>query len=237
MRPRIGITCGYRANERGAGHYTALDAAYTEAVRAAGGRPVLIPPVLTTEELSEIVAELDGLLVSGGPDVRPHRFGQEPHPACVLMHERRDFVDFESLRLAEARGLPILAVCLGIQELNVHRGGTLYQHLPEQVRVDPPIAHRGADGFSFHPVRIEPDSRLAAVVGPHPIEVNSSHHQGLLAIGQGLRPTAWAPDGLIEAVEDPSRPFVIGVQWHPECMTDRPPHRALFEALVAAARG
>ncbi len=236
MRPKIGVTCGLRVYEKGKDLYIALDCDYVDAVRDAGGRAVLIPPVTTREEVREIVSEVDGLLVTGGPDIPPRRYGQEPHEKTVVMHERRDFVDFECLRLADEGDLPLLAICLGIQELNVHRGGTLYQHLPEQMTAVPSILHRGDGTFSYHPVRVEPGSRLYSIVGDRSIEVNSSHHQGLHQLGRGLRPTAWSPDGLIEAVEDPRRRFMLGVQWHPEAITDRPPHRALFAALVAAAR-
>jgi len=238
MRPRIGLTCGYRKYEKSDGHYTAIDRMYIDAVRMSGGRPVLIPPVTTPDEVEEIVADLDGLIVSGGPDIRADRYGQPPHPMTQVMNERRDFVDFECLRLADERDLPILAICLGIQELNVHRGGTLHQHVPDLTLTSSPpspIPHRGDGGFSYHDVRIEPGTRLSAIVGGSSLEVNSSHHQAICRPGRDLRPTAWSPDGLIEAVEDPSRRFVLGVQWHPEELTDRPPHKALFDALVHAA--
>lgn len=236
MRPRIGLTCGYRPDPKNADPFIALSVSYIDAVRDAGGLPVVIPPVTTRAEVEELLAGLDGLLVTGGPDIAPKRYGQEPHAKTVLMHERRDFVDFECLRAAETRDLPMLAICLGIQELNVHRGGTLHQHVPEQVTTTSPVLHRGENGFSYHPVRVDPDSRLFRIVGDRSIEVNSSHHQAICSLGRDLRPTAWSADGLIEAVEDPTRSFVVGVQWHPEDMADRPPHRALFAALVRAAR-
>jgi putative glutamine amidotransferase len=240
MRPRIGLTCGYRKYEKSDGHYTAIDRMYIDAVRMVGGRPVLIPPVTTLDEIEEIVAELDGLIVSGGPDIRAERYGDDSHPKTQAMNERREFVDFECLRLAEHRDLPVLAICLGIQELNVRRGGTLHQHVPDladAASATSPVPHRGDGGFSYHDVRIDPASRLREIVGACTLEVNSSHHQAISRPGQDLRPTAWSPDGLIEAVEDPKRRFVVGVQWHPEELTDREPHRALFAALVRSARG
>jgi putative glutamine amidotransferase len=235
MRPKIGITCGFMANGKGTGHSITLPRTYVDAVRMVGGRPVLIPPVTTREELDEILSELDGLLLSGGPDVRPDRYGKPKHPQTVVMHERREFVDFECLRWADERNLPTLAICLGVQELNVHRGGTLYQHVPEQVIAVPSVRHRGVDGSTHHDVAIESDSRLCRIAGRQSIEVNSSHHQAVLEVGRDLRPVAWSPDGLVEALEDPRRRFMLGVQWHPEGMTDREPHRALFAAMVKAA--
>lgn len=236
MRPRIGLTCGFTLNTKGTEHSVTLTRPYVDAVRAAGGRPVLIPPVTTREELDEIFGELEALVVTGGPDIKPSRYGQAAHPHTVLMDERRDFVDFECLRLADECDVPTLAICLGLQELNVHRGGTLYQHVPEQVVAAPPIPHRGNDGYSYHRVIVEPTSTVCRIVGGQSIEVNSSHHQAVLEPGRNLRPVAWSPDGLIEAIEDPSRPFVVGVQWHPEALATEPPHRALFTALVEAAR-
>ena len=196
---------------------------------------MLIPPVTTREEVEEIFSELDALVVTGGPDIRPDRYGQQAHPRTVAMHERRDFADFEGLRLADECGLPVLAICLGLQELNVHRGGTLYQHVPEQVLASPSFRHKGEDTYPHHDVVVEPGSLLWGIVGGQSIEVNSSHHQAVLEPGRNLRPVAWSPDGLIEALEDPTRRFVLGVQWHPEGMTDREPHRALFVALAQAA--
>mgnify|MGYP005835565551 CR=1 FL=1 len=235
MRPKIGLTCGYRPNEKENDPYLVLSVAYVDAVRTAGGRPMILPHVTTSEEAAECAGDLDGLILVGGPDVVPSRYGRERHPKTDPMHARRDFVDFEYLRFADERDLPVLCICLGIQELNVHRGGTLYQHLPDDLAGEPPVVHVGDGVYHYHPVRVEPGSRLHGIVSGGTIEVNSWHHQGVRDVGRDLRPVAWSPDGLVEAVEDPARCFLVGVQWHPEDMPDREPHRAIFRAFVHAA--
>ncbi len=240
MRPRIGITCGFRISTSQGGFITplaTLDNQFVDRVFAAGGEPVLIPSLTDTDYLREFLSSLGGLLLTGGPDVRPQRYGAEPHPDTGAMHERRDTVDFTMLAAADAKDMPILAVCLGIQELNVHRGGTLHQHVPE-LALEPHVAHRGPAPADFvdHPIRIEPGSRLHGLLGVENHTVNSSHHQSVDRPGTGLRITARAPDGIIEAVEDPAKRFCLGVQWHPEDMNDDPLQQRLFEALVEHSR-
>jgi putative glutamine amidotransferase len=151
------------------------------------------------------------------------------------MHPRRDHTDFTVIELAEKRGLPLLAICLGIQEWNISRGGTLHQHVPD-LGLHPAVAHRDGPVFAFHPVRLAKGSLIHSIVETNPLPVNSSHHQCLDRLGANLIPTAWADDGIVEAVQDPRRPFALGIQWHPEDMPDDPLQRRIFQALVDAAR-
>ena len=168
-------------------------------------------------------------MLSGGSDVDPASYGAEPHEATDPPREERDRAELALLEAALARDLPVLAVCRGSQLLNVARGGDLVQHLPEEVGHD---RHKHTPGtFADHDVRVEPDSRLGRIIGER-APVKSHHHQGYSRVGAGLEPVAWAEDGTIEALEDPTRRFALGVLWHPEEDEDR----ALFEALVEEAR-
>jgi gamma-glutamyl-gamma-aminobutyrate hydrolase PuuD len=228
-RPVIGITTYAQDARWGVWHLPAalvpLD--YVDAVERAGGRPVLIPP--SEEGVEETLDTLDGIVFSGGADVDPSLYGAEPHPETDVPQSRRDAGELALLRGALERDLPLLAVCRGFQLLNVARGGDLVQHLPEAVGHDD---HKQVPGeFAMHPVEVEAGTRLAEIVG-RSAEVTSHHHQALGRVGEGLVPAAWAEDGTLEAVEDPSRRFVVGVQWHPEALEDA----ALFEALVEEAR-
>jgi len=233
-RPRIGI-CGVygRVNENAA---CILPEAYVDAVALAGGVPLLLAPPAEAGLAAEMVAAVDALLVPGGPDISPARYGQEPHPTTRPVLARREAFDFLCVEEAEKLAMPILGICLGCQVINVARGGTLLQDVPSQwqdplVHPRPPAAAR-----VLHWVDVEQGTRLASVVGQGRFEVNSSHHQAVDKPGQGLRVAARALDGVVEAVEDVSGRFVLGIQWHPEGMTDRPGHLALFEALVREGR-
>jgi putative glutamine amidotransferase len=181
---------------------------------------------------------VDGLLVPGGNDLDPHLYGQEKHPSTKhTARERQDF-DFAMLALAEQRQLPTLGICMGCQTMNVQRQGTLHQHLPELET--PPdtqsLPHRKAgDRINAHEVKIRPNTALAGAMKLESLEANSRHHQGIAKVGHGLVATAFAPDGLVEAVEDPTMPFWVAVQWHPENLVGTA-HERLFRALVEAAR-
>jgi putative glutamine amidotransferase len=229
MRPLIGITT--YAQEASWGYWK-LPAAlipldYVDAVERAGGRPVLIPP--SEDGVDETLEALDGIVFSGGADVDPALYGAEAHSETDAPQARRDAAEMALLSAALERDLPTLAVCRGVQLLNVARGGDLVQHLPEQVGHE---RHREIPGtFSEHSVDVQEGSRLETVVGSGP-HVTSHHHQSLGKVGEGLVETAWAEDGTLEAVEDPSRRFALGVQWHPESGNDD----GLFEALVEEAR-
>lgn len=236
-RPRIAITCRYQIRTTPGGLEVpdiSVDARFADLVIAGGGMPVLVPPVEECGVTDELMQTVDGLILSGGPDIPAHRYGQTPHPATVPMHPRREGADFRALQQAEARGIALLTICLGIQEWNVSRGGTLHQHVPDLPRPHR-TAHRDGDGFAFHPVRMAEGSLLHRIVQANPLPVNSSHHQCIDRLGENLEPIAWAPDGIVEAVQDPRRPFALGLQWHPEDMPDDPLQRRIFAALVSAA--
>jgi putative glutamine amidotransferase len=201
---------------------------YVDAVERAGGRPVLIPP--SEHGVAETLDALDGLVFSGGADVDPSLYGAEAHPTTDTPQARRDAGELALLTAALERDMPTLAICRGFQLLNVARGGDLVQHLPDTVGND---EHKQVPGtFVEHSVEVKEGTRLAGMVDGRS-KVASHHHQGLGRLGDGLVETAWADDGTLEGVEDPSLRFAVGVQWHPEAREDR----ALFESLVEEARG
>ena len=212
----------------------ALGLSYMHAVEAAGGLPLVIPP-MHLEAVEPLLTQVAGVCLSGGPDLDPVTYGAEPHPYLGPVNEALDLFEIEVARQADARGLPVLAICRGMQALNVARGGTLHQHLPE--RPGATTTHRQSEPGTqpTHGVRIAPESRLAGLMGAEEAEVNSFHHQAIDKLGSGLRAVAWCEDGVIEAVEAPARDFLMGVQWHAETLTDRPEQSALFDALVQAA--
>jgi putative glutamine amidotransferase len=210
---------------------------YMRAVERAGGVPATMAP-LPAGAVADAVGRLDGLLVPGGPDVDPSLYGHEPHRELGPTFPEIDRFEIAMIREAERRGLPLLAICRGMQVLNVAHGGTLDQHLPDHPGDD--VVHRRPsldDPIPMHEVAVEPGSRLAALLGRGRAVVNSYHHQAPLEVGDGLRAVAHAPDGVIEGLEAVDGSFVVGVQWHAEAMTDRPEQAALFDALVEAAAG
>jgi putative glutamine amidotransferase len=204
---------------------TLVPQSYVEAVIAAGGIPIALPAV---EDADAILERLDALILIGGPDVDPRRYGAAPHEMTRPASARREAFEFAALEGAERRQMPVLAICRGVQVLNVARGGTLHQHLPDVVGSD---RHATAPGhFAAVQVDVVASSRLAGILGDQPVAVECSHHQGIDRLGTGLVVTATADDGVIEGVEDPSMRFLIGVQSHPEAGVDQ----RLFHALVEA---
>lgn len=215
-----------------------VNSTYLHAVQQAGGVPVPLPPQLSAASLQRLGAELSGLLLTGGGDLDPALFHEAPHATLSDVAPARDTLETSALHLALHRGLPILAVCRGIQVLNVALGGSLYQ----DVGTDPgtQILHSQKEPRDqpTHKVKVTPGSRLAETLGTDELEVNSMHHQAIKGLGHGLAAVAWAPDQIVEGAElgDPAR-FVLGVQWHPEELVGHSePARRLFAALVAAAR-
>ena len=225
-KPLIGITT--YVEPASWGHWQ-LEAAlvpydYVRAVERAGGRAVLVPP--DDDGSEELLDALDGLIFSGGNDLGPESYGAEADPTTTGTNPARDSGELALLTAALERDLPVLAICRGAEVLNVARGGDLVQHLPDVVGHE---GHRAVVGeFSEHTVRVDPASRIESAPGA----VKSHHHQGLGRLGDGLREIAWADDGVVEAVEDPEKPFLVGVLWHPEAGEDQ----RLFDQLVAAAR-
>jgi putative glutamine amidotransferase len=204
-----------------------VPASYVRAIERAGGRPLLVPPA--EDAVDETLDALNGLLFSGGSDLDPELYDQDPHEETFGVVPERDRAELALLEAALARDMPVLAVCRGSQVLNVARGGDLVQHLPDVVGDE---KHKHTPGtFADHDVTLEAGTRLAALLGDH-APVKSHHHQGFGRVGSGLRVSARAEDGTIEAVEDPSHRFALGVLWHPEAGEDL----KLFEELVREAR-
>jgi putative glutamine amidotransferase len=228
-RPVIGITTYLTPARFGVWEEEAalIPASYVQAVEAAGGRALLVPPSM--EGIVETLDALDGLLFSGGSDLDPEIYGHEAHAETNGVVPERDSAEIALLQAALERDMPVLAVCRGSQVLNVARGGDLVQHLPDVVGDE---KHKHTPGvFADHAVDLVSGTRVQQILGDH-APVKSHHHQGYGQLGAGLREAARADDGTIEALEDPSQRFALGVLWHPEAGEDF----ALFEALVEEAR-
>jgi putative glutamine amidotransferase len=215
----------------------ALGMKYLRAIEAAGGIPVVMPP-LDLDAVQPLLDRLNGVCLSGGPDLDPAAYAATRHPKLGPTEPDLDRFELALARAADARGLPILAICRGMQAINVARGGTLFQHLPED-REDVSIVHRQnlAGDRVTHAVDVEPGSQLHGILGRRRVRVNSFHHQAIRKLGRGLRAVAWATDDVVEGVEAPGSPFLVGVQWHAECLVERRPGQAaLFASFVDAAR-
>ena len=210
----------------------ALPYAYLDAVTRAGGQPVIVNEA---PDVKELVARVDAVLLTGGPDVDPQLYAEAAHPAVYGVDRRDDDFECELADVAIARGLPVLAICRGIQVLNVARGGTLHQHIPD----DPGVPRHGepgvAGGARLHEMSLDAGSLLGDVMGASRVTVSCHHHQAIAKLGDGLRVVGRADDGIVEALElDGS--FVLAVQWHPEdTAADDPAQQRLFDALVRRA--
>jgi putative glutamine amidotransferase len=202
-----------------------VPASYVRAVERAGGVPLLVPPGAA---LAETLDRVDGLIFSGGSDLDPELYGEEAHEETLGVVRERDEFELRLMQAALERDVPLLAICRGSQVLNVALGGGIEQHVPDRVHAN---THKQTPGvFAEHDVALVPETRLASILGDRH-DVKSHHHQGYGALGAGLREAARAPDGTVEALEDPSRRFTVGVLWHPEEGADL----ALFQALVEQA--
>jgi putative glutamine amidotransferase len=241
MRPLIAITTTSYPELDFRVPQVMLGSPYVEAVEWQGVA-LLITPAHSADSLECLISMADGLLLSGGEDVAPEHYGEAPHPNLGITNPDRDAMEFQALRLALRREIPVLAICRGMQLLNVCFGGSLYQDIPSQRpgdilhEQDAPIGHR------WHGARVEKGSRLEQIFGTDELFINSFHHQAVKRLGSGLRPLAWAEDGVVEAVEAPDHPWLFGVQWHPErgeaeSPGDRrdPDRRLLYAFLQAAA--
>lgn len=224
-----------RSERDRAPHRLALRLSYTQAVQEAGGIAVVVPAHGFVDDTAALLDRLDGLVVSGGPDLDPAVYGAPRHPELGPDVDRvSDEYELALLAGAAERDLPVLAICRGMQALNVARGGTLHQHLPDRTALDHRQEH--APFEPAHTITIARGSLLQRLTGAIGLEVNSYHHQAIDRLGSGLRVCANAPDATVEAVWDPAARFCLGVQWHPEVLTHRAEHARLFESLVAAAR-
>lgn len=243
-RPLIGVTTSELRSPDAANpleqadpkrHELALGFTYLAAVERAGGLPVALPP-LPADAVAPLLAHLSGVLLSGGPDLDPAAYGAAPDPQLGPTVPELDRFELAVARRADAIGLPLLGVCRGCQVINVARGGTLHQHLPDVV--GDAVTHRQTTpgDATVHDVSVLPDSRLARVTGSGEVAVNSFHHQAADRIGRGLKAVAHSEDGVVEGLEDPGSLLLLGVQWHAETLTGRREQLALFEALVEAGR-
>lgn len=244
MRPLIGVTTSevrleHRADPMQEGdppqREMALGMVYMRAVELAGGLPVVLPP-LGHDAIAPLLDQLSGICLSGGPDLDPHGYGEGPHPHLGPTEPDLDGWELALARLADARHMPVLGICRGVQALNVARGGTLHQHVADIV--DGSIEHRQVvrGRVPTHGVSIKPGSRLARVMGVTEAEVNSFHHQAANRLGKRLKAVAWSPDGIVEGIESTGPALFLGVQWHAESLVERPEQLALFCELVDEAR-
>jgi putative glutamine amidotransferase len=233
-KPWIGIPTRYHEKTE----YLGQIRHYLDAILWAGGLPLMIPSLSDAAVVLEYAERVQGVLLPGSPtDIDPSRYGEAAHPKLGRLYPEREATDFTILDFVERNDLPLLGVCFGIQSLNVHRGGTLVQDIPSMV-----AGHLVHDVDSSKPparhmIRLEGESLLARLAGRAEVEVNSYHHQSIGSPGRNLRAVAFAPDGIVEAVEDTAGRFVVGVQWHPERgWSEDPFSKALFSSFIEQAR-
>ena len=237
IRPVIGISPDNQAADQPNPVYE-LPMAYALAIEKAGGIPILLPHTADPAMRAAYMGLIDGLLIPGGNDLDPSLYGQAPHPTMRRLDSLRQKFDLAMLALAQDRNMAVLGICLGCQAMNVQRGGSLHQYIPD-VRRDNPIAHAGnpadsTDKNVWHSVSLARHARLRAILKCDQAAVNSRHRQAIDRLGAGLTACAESADGLVEAIEDDSLKFWIGVQWHAETLVDAP-HTELFNAFIAAA--
>jgi putative glutamine amidotransferase len=231
VRPLIGISSYARGGSRPS---FSVPCEYVDAIRRAGGVPLVLPPVLGP--VPEMLATICALILPGGGDIHPDHYGGDDHDATYGVCHERDAFELTLARAALERDMPLLCVCRGMQLLNVALGGNLIPHIPDLFGTQ--VVHRTPDVKAIpHPVEIAPDTHLARVYGATSLTVQSIHHQAVHRLGEGLRAVAWAPDGVVEALESERHGFVVAVQWHPELDEFGDEHpRTLFDELVARGR-
>lgn len=236
-RPLIGVTTGHTSSEHGLPLVSAA-VQYIRVLEEAGAAPVLIPSNLTAETVEALLSRLDGVLFTGGGDIAPERFHGKPHPRVYRVDTVRDEMELALAQRVVQAGVPFFGICRGHQVLNVALGGTLYTHIADQHPNAIEHSYHGVKPRSYraHPVQVSEESHLSRLVHEPVLWVNSLHHQGVREVGAGLRAVAFAPDGLVEALELPDHPFGLSVQWHPEWLTDDAASQALFRAFVEACR-
>ena len=234
--PLIGVTTRNAIDPKYKTPIITSPKSYLLALVKAGALPILIPVNLPLDSLEELLSHLDGVVFTGGGDIDPDRFGGLHHEAVSDIDPERDAIEMQLILKVSEKNIPFLAICRGLQVLNVAYGGTLYTHISDQLENALDHSNPVIDSFDkiSHSVRVKGDSDLARIVGETEFGVNSLHHQGVKEVGKGLRAVAWAPDGLVEGLELPGHPFGIAVQWHPEWLIDDSHSQALFKAFVGA---
>lgn len=241
MRPLIALTTTTNSGSEHRTPQVLLGSPYVAAIERIDATGVLVSPAHSDEAVHHLMEIAHGLVLTGGEDVDPARYGQPPHPQLGTVNPRRDAMELAALEVALARGMPVLAVCRGVQLLNVAMGGTLFQDLPSQRErgiiheQEAPITHR------WHRAEVASDSVLVEIFGDTDLCINSFHHQGIDVLAPGLRAEVWAEDGLVEGVRAYDFPWVVGVQWHPErgeaeTEGELHPDARLFQAFGGAAR-
>lgn len=234
--PLIGVTTARSLTSKGISQVGVLES-YIKALTLAGAYPLLIPLSLPVDGLSKLLSRLDGLLLTGGGDIHPDQYGSKHHPKVSNIDEDRDRIEIELFQEVVSSNLPFLGICRGLQVVNVALGGTLYEDLGDQLPGS--LKHDCWTGYPpdylAHPVEMEKNSMLAGILDFDMMEVNSLHHQGIRELAPQLNAVAYAPDGLIEAIELPSHSFGLAVQWHPEWLQGNLAMRALFSDFVMAA--
>jgi len=236
--PVIGVTTMRRENSAGMS-LVSLAEAYVEALTQAGACPVLIPNALPEVALDGLLSRLNGVLFTGGGDIETNYYQAAAHPKVSGVEPARDQLEINLLKRVVSHGKPFLGICRGLQLINVALGGTLYADIADQVP--------GADKHDYYPgwerdylahsVSVDQETRLAGILGESVVDVNSFHHQAVRQLAPDLVPTAYSPDGIMEACELPDHPFGLAVQWHPEWLTADAPMRGLFQVFVEACRG
>ena len=243
MLPIIGITCGRLQGLSWAPNLltslaNAVHEEYANAVFESGGVPILIPVDQNAETVSALMERIDGLLLTGGADIHPCRYNEEPHKNIGSIDNKRDEMEFLALKSAWERNIPVFGVCRGHQFINVFFKGSLYQDIPAQMEGAFCHSQVSEKNINTHTVSIENGSLLHRILKKDRLLVNSKHHQSVKTVGVGIKVIAKTDDGIVESIERPSRPFFMSVQWHPECTfkTD-PDSRKIFSAFIQAANG
>jgi len=233
-RPLIGINTDYFAATKTYSAHSRVNAGYFDAVLAAGGLPILLPPLGKEPEIDAMLDKLDGIVLTGGLDMDPRRNGQAMSNSIQAMADRRDASDRILVRRVIEREIPVLAIGVGMQQLNVLMGGALFLHLPTDVPKSMP--HFDPSGGPHrHIILLEPNTKIDEIYGGGELRVNSRHHQAINTLGKGMRIGAKSPDGVVEAIESEDQDwFCMGVQWHPEADTASALDMQLFECFVQA---
>ena len=236
-RPIIGITGGNAKTQTGSTAFT-LGQAYVTAIQRAGGIPLLIPLGTERSDLQRLLQLMDGVLFTGGGDIETKRFNGQDHPRVYGVSKLRDKLEFTLMELALKNHKPFLAICRGIQVLNVAFGGDLYTDIADQM--ENALKHDYYPDYPrdkhAHTVSLTSGSVLHDIFQADEVPVNSLHHQGIARVGEGLKPIAFAPDGLVEGLAVKDEKFAVGVQWHPECLPEDAKMEALFQAFIAACQ-